>query len=606
MGAPLGCAAATGAQEQAVSVRTSAPTDRPLVLLTGSRPRNVKEGTRSAARILDALVVGTARVCSPLDIRARVVCPGVSASLVVTAGTGHKEDAGDATRPVERRRLDVQTTSLHVRASVAVTSRVSIVADHSVRDAEPVHAHGTTALKGVCNMTSVRNSLLLTMVIALFSTSASLGLDDDFDLLESEIMVLFRSFQDHLNEESSALSKSRLGDWTKRQDFLEARKDGNWTGVIAVLEPIIEENPHNQWNLGAYEQIVNAYQRLGQQSKADAWGRKGAKAVEVVLGRSTNTPETLWWLQLHRRLCSGLSNYSNDDYQLEKTLCDKLLKFPQYKDWKDMIWDSLCDLEYSRGNYSEVLRICALIDDYYASLPASEKGRLMQDRWRARAMFKVGKKSEAIAVFENLARDRYAAIRNEVFFPEITEMRKSLAEDSAISGSLSSPEAALKVYMAAVDTGEMDDMYRCRSRAYLERTGLTDLEQFRTFWTDKHLALPLRFQISAVAALRDRIQEDMAQLPPDATEYVIQVPANEESRPPLPALTVRLVKEGDGWKLDSWGDENDSVSDTNSGRDLQTQPDVSEGVANVGIEAAKADKNASGCQCGGACTASGS
>jgi hypothetical protein len=169
-------------------------------------------------------------------------------------------------------------------------------------------------------------------------------------------------------------------------------------------------------------------------------------------------------------LRSGLSNHADKDYTQEKDLYTRLLNLPQYAEWKDIILDNLCALEFSRGNWSEVLKTCSLIDDYYTGLPSSEKGRLLRNARRARAIFKAGQKKEGISVLGDLTKDRYAAIRKKVFLREIEEMRHETAaaektggcgsdqpttatQPAASSGSCGSTEASPKPVSSSAGDG---------------------------------------------------------------------------------------------------------------------------------------------------------
>ena len=135
--------------------------------------------------------------------------------------------------------------------------------------------------------------------------------------------------------------------------------------------------------------------------------------------------------------------------------------------------------------------------------------------------------------------------------PKWTQRERTCSAASPFS----SPEATLKAYMAAVEAGDLDDMYRCRSRVYLERAHLTDKERFREFWRDERRNWVLHTQMAKVLSLLGDVRDDFAELPPDATEYELRLPREEpEGFPPVPGAAIILVKEGKEWKLDSWGD----------------------------------------------------
>lgn len=284
-----------------------------------------------------------------------------------------------------------------------------------------------------------RRASLVSATIVLTLAPLILVYADDFHIEDSGVVSLYRSLQDQARKDMAASSQPDRGPWTEWPEYIEAQRTKNSDALKATLKPFIQANPENPAVFGAIEQMVNACRNLDNQVEADTWSTKGVQGIENYLLNPTTKADGLLYLQLHRRLSSMRSAYSDDDYALEKDFLSRLLDLPQYAEWKDMIWDALCSLEYSRGHYSEVRRFCDLIDDYYKTLPDSERGRLLHNQWRARAMFKAGHKKEAIEVFENLAKDRYAVIRKDVFFREIEEMRKELAKTEAASGGSSGP-----------------------------------------------------------------------------------------------------------------------------------------------------------------------
>lgn len=137
------------------------------------------------------------------------------------------------------------------------------------------------------------------------------------------------------------------------------------------------------------------------------------------------------------------------------------------------------------------------------------------------------------------------------------------AETAQPEPALSSPARALEAFVTAAEGGDVEAMYACRSRAYLERNQLTDKERFRATWTPRFRDAVLQHQMSALVGLMDAVRQASAALKPDVSVYDVDIPAEETlpgAIPPgfkgkgAPSVSVKLVKEGAEWKVDRWGD----------------------------------------------------
>lgn len=267
-----------------------------------------------------------------------------------------------------------------------------------------------------------------TVVIILAFVNGK-GVAEDFSLENTEVRRLYNALMKSVEEACSSL----VGAEAAAQRVFEAQAQKDWKTVIEILEPFLTKAPDNLWCQGFYERVTEAYRKAGDPRQADAWARRATESIREYIRHSTKA-ESLLLIELQRRLQRHLAQTSEEDHRQEKAFFDEALALSQYVEWKDLVWYSLCDLQYETKDYMGMLETCDAMDAYYGTLPPAEEGRMLHGRWRARALQGLNRVDEAVTLLEALTEHPYAAIQKESLLREAEEMRLAARENGAARG----------------------------------------------------------------------------------------------------------------------------------------------------------------------------
>lgn len=248
---------------------------------------------------------------------------------------------------------------------------------------------------------------------------------------ESTVENLRMSMKSMKEAERGLLASEDRDGWRK-SGVLSALREGRDADLVVELGSVLERYPANLATYGGYGRMVDSCRRLGDTTSADMWARRGAAACEELFQRYGDNPAMLCSLHYYRYLSSRICDYSEADYAHEKQLYRELAAKAEYSEYADFPLTALSALEYDMGNYDEVLRLCDEVDAFHerVQIPHKERSRRMHDKWRAKALYRLGKKQEGINLLERLRSDPSWAFQRDALSGEIEMMSKDMVDES--------------------------------------------------------------------------------------------------------------------------------------------------------------------------------
>ena len=245
---------------------------------------------------------------------------------------------------------------------------------------------------------------------------------------QSSYVLMKTRYVAAIENDAMNLPNTRVDNWLKRQDLRDAKKTGDHRTLIELLEPIIARNPDRLCMIPAYQHVGYAYGKLNDSAHANKTYRQGIASIRNIIDKNQGNGEYIFLCDMFRRYYDDLTNYSDEDYLNENSFYTRILNVSAYKDWRDVILNNMCSMEYRRARYDQVIALCAQIDEFYQTMPEPERNRVLQQCWKARAMFKQGKREDGIALMEQTKTDPWGIADREAIKYEmkLMESGKSL------------------------------------------------------------------------------------------------------------------------------------------------------------------------------------
>lgn len=222
----------------------------------------------------------------------------------------------------------------------------------------------------------------------------------------------------------------------------EALEKKDVQGAIGILKEMVAKNGDNIGLIPIYKAIQKLYRDSGDDQAAQTWGRLEMEAVEKAFGRYSAAPESILLVELYTQCYVRLPKPTQEDYQRVKAFLETQSRAPEYAEYHDLPLVEICELEYWSKNYKEVLAACDRVDRWYEGRPEGERGRAIPDLWRARALFRLGKRDEAAGVLERLLASKNPSVmlKDAPIAAELQAIREGRDIDSPVPVEVCSPE----------------------------------------------------------------------------------------------------------------------------------------------------------------------
>lgn len=255
--------------------------------------------------------------------------------------------------------------------------------------------------------------IMLTMQYAISQPTAG-----GFSNLGAE----FRAF---FEQESLALPDSAR-EGPKSPAVAEALSRGDTKTALALLKDIIEQNRENVGVLPVYAVMQKLFSDTGDLDSAERWGRLEIESIEKAVKKHSKSEGSILLLELYGKAWARLPGKTLADYQRARTFLEEQCRAIDHTEYQDVALIEFCKVDYWFESYEDVLASCDRVDRWYEGRETEERGRTMPDLWRARALFKLGKKDEAASVLERLLASKNPAVilKNSAIAAELRSMQE--------------------------------------------------------------------------------------------------------------------------------------------------------------------------------------